>query len=118
MFTIIGPQSPSILSNVVVQIEQHVDWTAECIAAVRARGADRIEPTRAAEDAWVEEVNTIAAATLYPQVDSWYMGANVPGKPRVFPIYAGGVGTYRTRATEIAASGYPGFRIDQRRDPT
>ena len=86
----------------VVSIEQHVDWLADCIAHLRAEGLDAVEATPDAEDAWVAHVNEIAAATLYPQATSWYVGANVPGKPRVFMPYVGGCGRYRAECDEIA----------------
>jgi cyclohexanone monooxygenase len=111
LFTITGPGSPSVLSNMMVSIEQHVDWIADCIAHMRARGARAIEATREAEDAWVAHVNEVAHRTLYPQAASWYMGANIPGKPRVFMPYIGGVGVYREKCDEIAAKGYEGFRF-------
>ena len=93
----------------IVSIEQHVDWIADALADLRARGFATIEPDRAAEDAWVEEVNAVAHRTLYPRADSWYMGANVPGKPRLFMPYVGGVGLYRQLCDEVAADGYRGF---------
>ena len=111
MFMITGPGSPSVLSNMIVSIEQHVDWTIACIGHMRARGLTRIEATQQAEDAWVAHNNEVADRTLYPQAASWYMGANVPGKPRVFMPYIGGVGTYRQLCDEIAAKGYEGFAL-------
>ncbi|HYZ30789.1 MAG TPA: NAD(P)/FAD-dependent oxidoreductase [Crenalkalicoccus sp.] len=111
LFMITGPGSPSVLSNMIVSIEQHVDWLTDCLAHLRARGLDCIEPTQEAEDAWVAHVNEAAHRTLYPQANSWYMGANVPGKPRVFMPYVGGVGTYRQICDEVAAKGYEGFRL-------
>ena len=111
LFTITGPGSPSVLSNVIVSIEQHVDWIADCLADMRERGAATIESDRAAEDAWVEHVGAVAAGTLYPRAASWYMGANVPGKPRVFMPYIGGVGAYRQQCDRVAAAGYEGFRF-------
>jgi len=111
LFTITGPGSPSALSNMVVSIEQHVEWIADCIAFLRGRGLTSIEPTEEAEEAWVEHVNEVADATLYPSADSWYVGANIPGKPRVFMPYAGGVGTYRRICDNVAARGYRGFRL-------
>lgn len=109
LFIITGPGSPSVLSNMILSIEQHVDWITECLIAMRARGAMCIEATRQAEDDWGAHVNEIAAGTLYPQANSWYMGANVPGKPRVFMPYIGGVGVYRQICNEVAAKGYEGF---------
>jgi cyclohexanone monooxygenase len=111
LFMITGPGSPSVLSNMIVSIEQHVDWLTECLAHLRARGLETIEATREAEEQWVKHVNEVADRTLYPAANSWYMGANIPGKPRVFMPYIGGVGAYREKCTEIAAQGYPGFRL-------
>jgi cation diffusion facilitator CzcD-associated flavoprotein CzcO len=111
LFMITGPGSPSVLSNMVVSIEQHVDWVTDAIAHLDRQGLRTIEPTRQAQDAWVDHVNVIAGYTLYPKANSWYMGANVPGKPRVFMPYAGGVGEYRKRCDEVAAKGYEGFAL-------
>jgi cyclohexanone monooxygenase len=111
LFTITGPGSPSVLSNMIVSIEQHVDWIADCLAYLRDHGLGRIEATVAAEDAWVAHVNEIGHLTLYPRANSWYMGANVPGKPRVFMPYIGGVGAYRQTCDEVAAKGYEGFHV-------
>ena len=90
-FTVTGPGSPSVLSNMMVSIEQHVDWVADCLDHLRRLGLATIEPTEAAEAGWVQHVNDCADITLYPTANSWYMGANVPGKPRVFLPYVGGV---------------------------
>jgi cation diffusion facilitator CzcD-associated flavoprotein CzcO len=111
LFLITGPGSPSVLSNMIVSIEQHVDWIADCIAYLRERGSARIEATPEAEDRWVAHVNEVGHATLYPRANSWYMGANVPGKPRVFMPYIGGVGTYRQICDDVAAKGYAGFTL-------
>ncbi|WP_458758199.1 flavin-containing monooxygenase [Afipia sp. TerB] len=111
MFVITGPGSPSVLSNMIVSIEQHVDWISDCLVHIRARGADRIEASKDAEDRWVTHVNEVAYGTLYPQANSWYMGANIPGKPRIFMPYIGGVGVYRRICDEIAAKGYEGFAL-------
>ena len=111
MFMITGPGSPSVLSNMMVSIEQHVDWISDCLAHLSNRQLDRIEPSLAAEDAWVQHVNEVADTTLYPRAASWYMGANIPGKPRVFMPYIGGVGAYRQKCDEIAANGYQGFLL-------
>ena len=110
LFLITGPGSPSVLSNMVPAIEQHVDWIAACIGALRERGEPCIEATADAEDAWVEHVNAVAGLTLFPTCNSWYLGANVPGKPRVFMPYLG-FPTYVARCDEVAAKGYEGFRI-------
>ena len=111
LFIITGPGSPSVLSNMLVSIEQHVDWITDCLSTMRKRGAETIEAMRAAEDKWVDHVNEVAAATLYPQANSWYMGANIPGKPRIFMPYIGGVGVYRKICDEVAAKGYEGFEM-------
>jgi cyclohexanone monooxygenase len=111
MFMITGPGSPSVLSNMIVSIEQHVDWISDCLSYLASRRIDIIEPTISAENDWVEHVNEVAHTTLYPSAASWYMGANIPGKPRVFMPYIGGVGTYRQKCDEIAASGYEGFEL-------
>jgi cyclohexanone monooxygenase len=109
MFMITGPGSPSVLSNMMVSIEQHVDWIADCLGHLTRNGLDVIEPALAAEDTWVQHVNEVANTTLYPSAASWYMGANIAGKPRVFMPYIGGVGAYRQKCDAIAANGYEGF---------
>jgi cyclohexanone monooxygenase len=111
LFTVTGPGSPSVLSNVVVSIEQHVEWIGDCITALRERGEDRIEATPEAQEAWMEHVAEVAGYTLFPRAASWYVGANVPGKPRVFMPYVGGVGPYRERCEQVAANGYEGFSV-------
>jgi len=111
LFMITGPGSPSVLSNMMVSIEQHVDWVAGCLDYLCERGLQGIEASVAAEDAWVEHVNEVANRTLYPRANSWYMGANIPGKPRVFMPYVGGVGHYRQLCDEIAAKDYEGFTL-------
>jgi cation diffusion facilitator CzcD-associated flavoprotein CzcO len=111
LFTITGPGSPSVLSNMIVSIEQHVEWVADCVDYLRERNIRSIEPTIDAQEAWVEHVNEVGHTTLYPRANSWYMGANIPGKPRVFMPYIGGVGTYRQKCDEIAAAGYTGFTL-------
>ena len=113
MFMVTGPGSPSVLSNMMVSIEQHVDWITDCLTFLRSNGLTTIEPEHTAEDEWVAHVNEVAHRTLYPRAASWYMGANVVGKPRVFLPYIGGVGNYRQRCAEVAQAGYPGFRFDK-----
>jgi len=110
LFLITGPQSPSVLSNMPVSIEQHVDWVTDCLRHLRDTGRDTIEPLPAAEDDWVDHHNEISEATLLPMANSWWVGANIPGKPRNLYPYAGGVGTYRTICAEVAARDYDGFR--------
>ncbi len=111
LFLITGPGSPSVLSNMIVSIEQHVDWVADCLAYLRAHDLTGIEATVEAEDAWVAHVNAVAHTTLYPRASSWYMGANIPGKPRIFMPYVGGVGAYRQKCDAVAANGYEGFTL-------
>ncbi|MGH9046842.1 MAG: flavin-containing monooxygenase [Acidimicrobiales bacterium] len=109
LFLITGPGSPSVLSNMVVSIEQHVDWVAELMSYMRAEGLERIDPGPEAEEAWVDLVAQVANFTLFPKANSWYRGANVEGKPLVFMPYVGGVYTYRQQCDEVASSGYKGF---------
>jgi cation diffusion facilitator CzcD-associated flavoprotein CzcO/acetyl esterase/lipase len=109
-FVITGPGSPSVLSNMMVSIEQHVDWIADCLARLRADDLTTVEPTETAEAGWMTHVGDCAQITLYPQANSWYMGANVPGKPRVFLPYVGGVDMYRKACDDVAANDYLGLR--------
>ena len=111
LFIITGPGSPSVLSNMIVSIEQHVDWIADCIGFMRDRSFASMEAQQDAEDKWVDHVNEVAHTTLYPQANSWYMGANIPGKPRIFMPYIGGVGVYRQICNDVAAKGYEGFAM-------
>jgi cyclohexanone monooxygenase len=114
LFMITGPGSPSVLSNMIVSIEQHVDWIADCLVYLRDRGLATIEATAPAQETWVRHVNEVGHMTLYPRAPSWYMGANIPGKPRIFMPYIGGVGVYRQKCDEVAAKGYEGFALDGR----
>ena len=111
LFTITGPQSPSVLSNMPVSIEQHVEWVTECIDHMRRNKLTTLEATPQAQEQWVAHVAEIANMTLMPGANSWYMGANIPGKPRRFLPYLGpeGVGGYRKKCDEVAAKGYEGF---------
>jgi cation diffusion facilitator CzcD-associated flavoprotein CzcO/acetyl esterase/lipase len=111
LFFITGPGSPSVLSNMTVSIEQHVDWVLDCLGHMSAAGLDVIEPTETAEAGWTQHVNDCAEITLYPAADSWYMGANVPGKPRVFLPYCAGVDFYRASCEEVVARDYLGFTL-------
>ena len=110
MFIITGPGSPSVLSNMLPSIEQHVRWIGRCIADMQARQARLIEPTPEAEASWVGHVNDVANSSLYPGCNSWYLGANVPGKPRVFMPYLG-VAPYAAKCEEVVARGYEGFAL-------
>jgi cation diffusion facilitator CzcD-associated flavoprotein CzcO len=112
-FTITGPQSPSVLSNMPVSIEQHVEWVTDCIAAMRKTGKTTIEAMPEAQDKWVAHVNEIVDKTLMTGANSWYMSANIAGKPRAFLPYLGpaGVGGYRKTCDEVAGNGYEGFAL-------
>lgn len=114
MFILSGPGSPSVLANMVLMAEQHVDWVADCMDHLDAHGIATIEATREAADEWVAECNAKAAGTLSPSANSWYMGANIPGKPRVFMPYIGGFGNYNALCAEVAEAGYKGFALDGR----
>ncbi len=112
LFTITGPGSPSVLCNMPVAIEQHVEWIRDCIAHMTDTGSDTIEATESSMDYWVNHVNEAADATLLPQAThSWYLGANIPGKPRVFMPYAGGMVKYRGICDDVAADNYRGFEL-------
>jgi cyclohexanone monooxygenase len=111
LFLITEPGSPSVLCNMIGAIEQHVDWITECLGAMQAKLQATIEATEEAEDDWVAHVNEVAYRTLYPSANSWYMGANVQGKPRVFMPYIGGVAPYREKCDQVATSGYQGFQL-------
>ena len=112
LFMITGPGSPSVLSNVLVSIEQHVDWIVDCLAYMRSSGFARIEPLSEAQDAWVTHVNEVANASLRSKIDSWYIGANIPGKPRVFMPYIGGLPEYAQKCDEVVENGYEGFTLN------
>ena len=109
LFTITGPGSPSVLSNMLVSIEQHVDLIMDCLDEMTTRGASTVEAQEEAQTGWVEHVNEVANATLMPRAGSWYMGANVPGKPRVFMPYGAGVGVYREICEGVVQDGWRGF---------
>jgi len=106
-----GPGSPDVKSQMILSCEQHVDWIVDCLRHLHAHGLAAIEPTDAAQDAWTQHVLDVASATLYPLANSWYMGANIPGKPRVFMPYAGGMAHYRRICADVAEKGYAGFEL-------
>lgn len=112
LFMVTGPGSPSVLSNMIVSIEQHVDFIADCLAHLYRSNLDRIEASTDAEERWMAHVADLGANTLYPQADSWYVGANIPGKPRIFMPYVAGCGQYRRECDEVVARGYEGFIFD------
>jgi cyclohexanone monooxygenase len=113
-FVVAGPGSPSVTCNMALAAEQHIDWIADCIAYLDHHGYVAIEATPEAENTWVDQVNTEANKTLFPTVDSWYVGANIAGKPRVFMPYVGGAHVYRQICDDVAQKGYEGFALTKR----
>ena len=111
MFLVNGPGSPGVLANMVLTSEHHVDWIADTIAHLDSTGRRAIEPVEQAQEDWMAECARLADATLFPKADSWYVGANIPGKPRVFMMYPGGFGNYRAATKEITEAGYKGFAL-------
>ncbi len=113
LFTVTGPLSPSVLASMVMGIEHHVEWIANCLDYLRERGLQTIEPTPEAQEAWVEHSNSLVEGSIRtdPSCNSWYVGANVPGKKRVYMAYTGGFPQYRERCAEIAGAGYEGFTL-------
>ena len=110
LFTITGPGSPSVIGNVIHNCEHHVDWLVACIEHMRRAGLRTVEPEAAAQDQWMDHVADVASRTLYPEANSWYLGVNIPGKPKVFMPYVGA--GYRHTCSQIAAENYRGFRFD------
>jgi cyclohexanone monooxygenase len=117
LFVITGPGSPSVFTNMVTSVEQHVEWIADCIAYMRAGNYVEIEASQEAQEKWVAEVNRVADRTIMPGSNSWYVGANVPGKPRVFMPYLGGAAHYNEVCGEVAKKGYEGCRLYREGDP-
>ncbi len=118
MFMITGPGSPSVLASMIQAIEQHVDWMADCIGHMRDIGAKTIEATVKDEDEWVDHVNEVAKISLRSQSDSWYLGANVPGRPRVFMPYIGGIPIYVNKCNDVMTNGFEGFVLDGTKNST
>lgn len=112
LFMIHGPGSPSVLAQMIMGAEFQIDWLGDLLVHLRARGARAVAVTRPAEDAWSREVARAADATIYPQADSWYLGANIPGKPRVFSVYVGGFERYCAACEAVAMRGYEGFDVE------
>jgi cyclohexanone monooxygenase len=112
LFMVTGPLSPSVLANMPTAIEQHVDWIADCLTYMRDQGLSTIEATADAEAKWVSHTADVAQGTLYPKANSWYLGSNVPGKPRQFDVYLGGFNNYRERCNDVASNGYQGFAFE------
>jgi cyclohexanone monooxygenase len=111
-FMITGPGSPSVLASMIQSIEQHADWMADCIAHCRAIGAETIEPLPQYESDWVAHVNEVSEVSLRSTCSSWYVGANVPGRPRVFMPYIGGFPIYVQKCNAVMTEGYDGFIFD------
>ncbi len=111
LFTITGPGSPSVLSNMIVSIEHHVDWISDLLDHMATNGRSVVEAADTAEKEWTDHVRAVGDMTLFPKADSYYIGANVPGKARVFMPYAGGVGPYQQKCAEVAGNGYDGFTL-------
>jgi cyclohexanone monooxygenase len=113
LFTVTGPGSPSVLANMVVCAEQHVEWIGACLVYLREHGYATIEATREAQDAWVERVNQVAKGTMYtaPTCNSWYLGDNIPGKVRVFLPWVAGLPAYIEECEAVVAAGYKGFEL-------
>jgi cyclohexanone monooxygenase len=111
LFMITGPGSPSVKTNMVMSIEQHVDWITDCVKHLIAIGRSRISADLISEDRWVQHVDEVAHGTLYVHADSWYLGSNIPGKPRVFMPYVAGLDRYRAICDEVTANSYDGFTI-------
>jgi cyclohexanone monooxygenase len=109
---ITGPGSPSVLASMIQAIEQHVDWLVDCLGHMRDIGAPTIEARREDEDAWVEHVNEVSTVSLRSTCSSWYVGTNIPGRPRVFMPYIGGFPIYVQKCNEVMSGGFEGFVLE------
>lgn len=116
LFLITGPGSPSVLGNVINHIEQHVEFVADLLSDTRAKRLDLIEAEAEAEERWAAKVNELAHGTLFPKANSWYLGANIPGKPRIFMPFVGGIGMFREICECVSDNGFEGFDRSSRRD--
>jgi cyclohexanone monooxygenase len=112
LFTITGPGSPSVLASMIQAIEQHVDWMADCMAHMRDIGAETVEPIQHYQDEWIEHVNGVSKVSLRSTCSSWYVGANIPGRPRVFMPYIGGFPIYVQKCNEVMTNGFEGFVME------
>ena len=112
LFMIAGANGPSALANFILLNEQNADWICDCIAYMAAHGHRSVEPAAEAEERYMRLVSDIASRSLMPKANTWYVGANIPGKARFFPIFAGGLNRYRDMCSESAAAGYRGFAFD------
>jgi cyclohexanone monooxygenase len=110
-FIVTGPGSPSVFTNMVTSVEQHIDWIADCVKYMKKKGATKIEASVDAQEAWVSHVNEVANGTMMPLANSWYVGANVHGKPRIFMPYLGGAAAYRDKIESVARNDYEGFGL-------
>jgi cyclohexanone monooxygenase len=117
LFTITGPNSPSVLTNVIMAIEQHVEWISGCLQHMQHTGAQTVACTEPAEAGWMAHAHEVASKTLFKTATSWYTGSNIPGKPRVFLPYIGGLGNYTVICNEVAADGYRGFTFTAKAPP-
>ena len=113
---ITGPGSPSVLASMIQAIEQHVDWLADCLGHMRDIGAAASSRLRADEDAWVEHVNDVSTVSLRSTCSSWYVGTNIPGRPRVFMPYIGGFPVYVQKCNEVMSNGFEGFVLEGGRE--
>ena len=109
IFFVTGPQSPGVKSQMILSIEQHVDWIADCIKYMKSNGNKMINPKKKSEELWVKHVADVANDTLYPMGNSWYQGANIKGKTRVFMPYVGGFQKYRAKLNAVVSARYEGF---------
>ena len=117
LFMITGPGSPAVFSNVMLSIEQHVDWITDCLAHMVEGGFERIDADPEAEARWTQQVEELAARSLVGKTNSWWTGANIPGKRRGITMYLGGTHNYRAACDEVAANGYEGFTLTPSADP-
>ena len=118
LFMITGPGSPAVFSNVMLSIEQHVEWIADCLAYMVKHGFDRIDADAEAETRWTRQVEELVARSIVGKTNSWWTGANIPGKPRGITMYLGGTHNYRAACDKIAANGYEGFALTRSADGT
>ena len=116
LFMITGPGSPAVFSNVMLSIEQHVDWIADCLAHMVEGGFERIDADPEAEARWTRLVEDLVARSIVGKTNSWWTGANIPGKPRGITMYLGGTHNYRAACDEVAANGYEGFTLTRSAD--
>ena len=112
LFTVVGAHNAANFCNIPRCIEQNVDWVTDCIAHLRDNKLRRIAATESAEREWQQHCEEVVAGTLFPTANSWFMGANIPGKKRMFLAYGGGLPRYRVKCDDVAARGYAGFALE------